>query len=287
MKESATIVCPHCIRQIKITRDMEKKKVKCPRCGEWLKIPNWEKILFLMNATMKKLERKGFGNFKKGLGTVEIGTPENGKVKIIQCAKEPDQLYTCYVPNSYTRDKKWNILYCFGAGGEGNYYVNLFKDVCEEVGWIVVTSHNAQAGPGEMIQKAIHAIWQDTHEKFNIDEKGCYATGFSAGSGMAFWMAKLYQDHFRGVIPMAVSTSWNVKGQVKIDIPTHIAIFFIIGDQDIWNFVANAVQQCRDKGHTVNMEIFAGDHCPPPKNVVREALLWMVSLTNAPLRHES
>ena len=195
-----------------------------------------------------------------------------GRIVTITCKDDPSQRYACYLPKSYTPKKKYPILYCFAPDGNGRVFVSLFKDVCERLGWIVVGSLNARNGPYEPIIAATKAMWKDTHARFSIKNGRCYSSGFSGGSGMAFNMARMYSEHFAGVIPMAVSTSWvrELKFPYK-----HIAIYFIIGSQDMVNVVKRHAEALKQNGHKVKVHVFSGGHIPPPKNVAEAAVEWM------------
>ena len=182
------------------------------------------------------------------------------------------QSYFCYLPTKYTKGKKWPILYCFSSDGNARPFIDkLFKDVCEKHGWIVVT---AKGGPNPAI---ISKVWQDTHSRFSINDKRCYSSGFSAGSGVAFIMAEKYADNFAGVIPMAMANTWARKTP---DLPKHISVYFIMGSQDSVGAVKGHAANLRKKGNKAEVKVFSGGHRPPPRDVAEGAVEWMVK--NAP-----
>ena len=61
-----------------------------------------------------------------------LALQEPGKTDVIKCAADPAQNYACYVPKAYTKAKKWPILYCYSPNAQGGYFVDLYRDVCEE-----------------------------------------------------------------------------------------------------------------------------------------------------------
>jgi poly(3-hydroxybutyrate) depolymerase len=198
-----------------------------------------------------------------------------GQVTTVTCKHDSSQTYACYVPGKYTKKKKWPILYCFSPGANGMSFVRLFKDVCERQGWIVVGSNNARNGPSGPIVTAMKAMWKDTHARFSINDKRCYASGFSGGSGMAFGMAQSYPDNFAGVIPMAVAGSWQKN---LPDIKKHIAVYFIIGDRDMVAHVKKTAEALKAKGNKTEVKVFSGGHTLPPKNVAEGAVDWLVKV---------
>jgi poly(3-hydroxybutyrate) depolymerase len=198
-----------------------------------------------------------------------------GQATTVTCKASPNQTYACYVPAKYSKKKKWPILYCYSPGGNGMSFVRMFKDVCERQGWIVVGSNNARNGPGGPIITAMKAMWKDTHDRFSINDKRCYASGFSGGSGMAFGMAQAYPDNFAGVIPMAVAGSWSKSPP---DIAKHIAVCFIIGDKDMVAHVKKTAEALKAKGNKTEVKVFSGGHTLPPKNVAEGAVDWLVKV---------
>jgi tetratricopeptide (TPR) repeat protein len=125
-------------------------------------------------------------------------------------------------------------------------------------------------------------MWHDTHERFKINEQGCYATGFSGGSGMSFWMAEAHPDNVSGVIPLAVASTW---AQGELDLPKHVSVFFIIGDKDAVPYVQKHVQSLRAKGNSAEMKTFSGGHQLPPATHTAAAIDWlqMIATEKIPL----
>ena len=201
--------------------------------------------------------------------------PVPGQVTTVSCKHDSSQTYACYVPSKYKKSKKWPILFCFAPDGNGMAFVRLFKDVCERQGWIVVGSNNARNGPGGPIIAATKAMWKDTRARLSVNEKRCYSSGFSGGSGMAFDMAKAYSDNWAGVIPMAVANSW---AETTPPIKKHIAVYFIIGDRDAVQYVKKHAEALKAKGNQVEVKVFSGGHTLPPKNVAEGAVDWMVKV---------
>ena len=199
-----------------------------------------------------------------------------GEAVQVKCLHDSSQSYACYLPKKYDKKKKWNILYCFSPGGNGMGFVNLYMEVCEKHGWIVVGSNNARNGPVAPIWKSINAVWKDTHKRFSLDEKGHYSSGFSGGSGMAFWLAEKYPDNWSGVIPMAVAGSWAEKTP---DLPVYVSVFFIIGDRDgTIKYCKKHAKVLKEKGNQTEIKLFSGGHQPPPKETAAEAVEWMVKI---------
>ena len=200
-----------------------------------------------------------------------LALQEPGKTDVIKCAADPAQNYACYVPKAYTKAKKWPILYCYSPNAQGGYFVDLYRDVCEEVGWIVVGSNNSQNGPGEPILAAMKAMWADTHAKLNIDDRRIFASGFSGGARVSFWMASLYPDNFAGVIAIGAGTT--AEGKVA---PKGMAVWLMCGEQDPNLKELEALEaKLKNEGFKYQRKTFPGGHTMPGKELASEAIRWV------------
>jgi hypothetical protein len=62
----------------------------------------------------------------------------------IPCDVDPTQSYAVYLPSSYTPLKRWPIIYAFDPEARGRVPVNLYKEVAEKYGYIIVGSNNSR-----------------------------------------------------------------------------------------------------------------------------------------------
>ncbi len=199
-----------------------------------------------------------------------VALQEAGKTDVIKCTADPSQNYACYVPKGYTKAKKWPILYCYSPNAQGGYFVDLYRDVCEEVGWIVVGSNNSQNGPWEPINTAMKAMWADTHARFNIDDKRIFASGFSGGSRVSFMMATLYPENIAGVIGIGAGTP---DGKVS---PKGMAVWIMCGEQDPNLKELEALDaKLKSEGYKYVRKTFPGGHTMPGKDLASEAIRWV------------
>jgi dienelactone hydrolase len=199
-----------------------------------------------------------------------LALQEPGKTDVIKCTADPSQNYSCYVPKAYNKAKKWPILYCYSPNAQGGYFVDLYRDVCEEVGWIVVGSNNSQNGPWEPINTAMKAMWADTHARFSIDDKRIFASGFSGGSRVSFMMATLYPDNIAGVIGIGAGTP---DGKVA---PKGMAVWIMCGEQDPNLKELEALEtKLKTDGYKYVRKTFPGGHTMPGKELASEAIRWV------------
>jgi len=200
-----------------------------------------------------------------------LALQEPGKTEVVKCAADPAQNYACYVPKAYNKARKWPILYCYSPNAQGGFFVDLYRDVCEEVGWIVVGSNNSQNGPGEPILAAMKAMWADTHAKFSIDDKRVFASGFSGGARVSFWMSNVYSENFAGVIAIGAGLPPDGKLGAK-----GMAIWLMCGEQDPNLKELEPLEgKLKGDGYKVVRRTFPGGHTVPGKDLASEAVRWV------------
>ena len=197
---------------------------------------------------------------------------ETGKVieKVVTLHDEK-QSYALYLPKAYTPEKKWPILYGFSPGARGSDPVRLFQAAAEKHGWIVVGSNNSQNGPHEPIQEAVDALLKDTAARLAIDDSRRYATGFSGGARVAFWLST--EKGFAGVMPCGAGLS---QGQKPIEKGSKLAVFGMVGTRDF-----NYIEMIRLEETLARLEvrarlaIFDGEHRWPPFELAGAGLRYM------------
>jgi dienelactone hydrolase len=198
--------------------------------------------------------------------------PGPGKMAMVTCKANPEQRYSCYVPKAYTPKKAWPILYCFSPNANGDAFVQRYRNVCEERGWIVVGSMNSRNGPWEPIKAAIDAMWKDTEERFHLSKKMRYASGFSGGARVSFGLAEMKPDFFAGVIAIGAGLSSTNRGLPRKE----LRIWLMCGQTD---FNLNELQQLhprlKDNGNPVEFKTFPGAHVMPPVSLMEDAVRFM------------
>ena len=97
------------------------------------------------------------------------------------------------------------------------------------------------------ILAAMKAMWADTHAKLSIDDKRVFASGFSGGARVSFWMSSLYPQNVAGVIAIGAGTS---DGKVE---PKGMAVWLMCGESDFnlkeLEALDAKVEQLKKSGH--------------------------------------
>jgi dienelactone hydrolase len=197
-----------------------------------------------------------------------------GKIvdKVI-CKADPTQSYALYLPPGYSKDQKRPILYAFDPAARGRLPVELFKPAAEKYGYIVVGSNNSRNGPGDVIHRAIWAMWRDTRARFAIDEKRIYATGFSGGARVASVFHVLTKKACAGIIACGAGLSPAVRDAAAIK---PAAWYGIIGLADFnYREIMGLDKTLDEAGVDHHVHVLETDHRWPPQEACTVALEWM------------
>lgn len=107
----------------------------------------------------------------------------------VRCRDVSGQSYALYVPGQYDNKKSWPVILIFDPAARGRAGINAFVEAGRKYGFILACSNNSRNGPlGESFTAAA-AMLQDVEERYTIDQKRIYASGFSGGSRFAMALA--------------------------------------------------------------------------------------------------
>jgi dienelactone hydrolase len=196
--------------------------------------------------------------------------PRGQTIERVVCHHDAAQSYALFLPTNYTSNKKWPIIYSFDPGARGRVPVELFKTAAEKYGYIVVGSNNSRNGIP--IRNIIETLWADTHERFSIDGKRVYASGFSGGARVAIIFGYAYEDAVAGVIACSGGFPQSVT-------PTKEMPFVLFGTTgtDDFNFpeMKNLKRTLNTLGVANRLVVFNGGHIWLPEAVCTEAIEWL------------
>lgn len=201
--------------------------------------------------------------------TLETGKP----LDRIACKNDPNQSYALYLPDQYTPDKKWPVLYIFDPGGRAASALELFIPAAKKYGFILVCSWNAKNGPSQIIHQAIWAIWNDTRERFSIDPRRICAAGFSGGARIASLMHVLTNKSCAGIIACGAGLSLSIQ-----DLPSISPVYYygLVGLKDFNYNEMNVLAKNLDKNKMPNhLHILDMEHRWPAPEILTSALEWL------------
>jgi dienelactone hydrolase len=194
-------------------------------------------------------------------------------IEAVPCKRFPGQSYALYLPAAYTPQKSWPIVYAFDPGAQGDIPVRRYHDVAEKYGYILAGSNNSQNFLGNSEATAIEAILADTEERFSLDPKRIYTTGFSGGARVATLVALRCTGPCKvaGVMASGATYPTNISPT-----PTDSFLYFMaLGDTDFNypEFVQTRLAKER-LGSPYRLRMFPEPHQWAPASVFEEAVAW-------------
>jgi predicted esterase len=178
--------------------------------------------------------------------------------------------YALYLPSQYTPGKKWPVLMAFDPGGNGAEPVKAFQQAAEKFGFIVAGSNNSRnfADPTE----AIRLFSADLLQRYAIDKRRVYLTGFSGGARVASSIAM----NCKGCVAGLIACGAGLPKGGSLPTPDMGDWFLTTGTEDFnYQEVSKLYEELSSKHVAARLAIFAGPHSWLPPALAEEALAWM------------
>ena len=205
---------------------------------------------------------------------LEEPMPVDRLVEGVACANDPSQTYTLYLPPGYGSeqpDRAWPVLLIFDPRGRSVLAAGLFVDAARDYGWILMSSDNTRSDTGwEPNQKALEAMWPELGQRYAVDPRRIYATGFSGGAIAAYFLSRA-TGGLAGII--GVGGRWP-QGMSSEDLD--FAHFGIVGSTDFNYHEMQEIDAMFAQQKIVHrLEVFDGPHRWMGPSLAREAVEWM------------
>lgn len=205
-------------------------------------------------------------------GSVPDGIRPGEIIEAVPCQRAPGQSYALYLPAAYTPQKRWPIVYLFDPGAEGDRPVRLYREVAEKYGYILAGSNNSQNFLAD-VSKAIQAMWFDTEERFALDPRRIYTTGFSGGARVATAVALRCSGtcQVAGVVASGATYPANISLSEK----DSFLYFMALGDADFNYPEVVQTRLAKERmGSPYRVRLFPGPHQWSPASIFEEAIQW-------------
>lgn len=188
----------------------------------------------------------------------------------------PDQTYALYLPESYTSNKKYPVIFFFEPLARGRLPVDRYQSLAEKYDLILTCSNNSRNYTSPFLSfDAADFMINDVLKKFSVNEDLIIASGFSGGSRVAIAVSTL-TDHIKGVIGIgAVGPIYSEHGLKKYH---KIPYAGLVGNKD-FNYVEHfrGEQQFQKEGIENIRLVFDRDHKWAPADDYEIALIWMLA----------
>ena len=193
-------------------------------------------------------------------------------IERLVCKNNPDQSYALYLPSGYSPTQKWALLAAFDPGARGGIPIERFKEAAERYGYVLCGSNNSRNGPLQPSAEAAKAMLGDVSERFSIDEKRVYLTGFSGGARAATAMAVWLKEQIAGVIACGAGFAAGIEPSSSLP----FVFYGTVGNED-FNYaeLKQLDRKLQGSGVTHRIEVFEGGHSWAPSDVGVRAVEWL------------
>ncbi len=198
--------------------------------------------------------------------------PTGTIIPIVVTRAEPDQTYALYLPSSYDARRTWPVIFAFDPTARGQTPLECFRESAEKYGYIVVGSNISRNGPLSTSLRAGLVMMRDVLDRFSVDERRLYTTGFSGGARVASMTAQVQKGRIAGVIGCAAGFP-EVEGPTA---QTPFAFCGTVGDEDYnWLEMNRLDRTLASLGKPHRLLRFSGGHTWPPRDVATAAVEWL------------
>ena len=199
---------------------------------------------------------------------------EKGKITdSLLCANHPGYSYSLYLPTNYDSRKRWPAILIFDPAARAKVAVEVFTKAAEQYGYVVACSYNSRNGPANNNFTAADYMFADLKQRFSLDEKRIFASGFSGGSRFAFSLASSGRI-FAGVIGCGAGLP-----NERIYYPSSGSTFIyygIVGTRDMNYLEMFDLDGFLKKTGVVGyLKTFDGGHQWPTPDIICEAVEWV------------
>jgi len=222
-------------------------------------LPWWKAMKFLIGKAL----------FAGLALSVQAGEFEPGKIiEEVQCRKAQSYSYLLYLPSSYTPDRAegWPVLFAMDPGGGNKNSIRLHIKGAEKNNWIIAMSIQSKNG-NKRSDHAIAAMVGDVFKRFAVDQERCYATGFSGGGRMAFWLANERKKNIIGIIPCGAGGAGNRYSNRALAYGLCGGYCF-----NRWDMAITFNERIRGRGR---LRFFPGGHVWADEDLISDAITWL------------
>jgi len=232
-------------------------------------LPVFILIVFLFNACGDSAKKTDKRKFQKNRQTVLFA---QGQIyDIVKCVGDTSYSYALYLPEDYTQNSVYPVIFFFDAHKRGKLPVKKYRSLADKYGYILAGSNNSTNGQSQKeMGKAVNMMMNDVKQRFKTDNNRIYTSGFSGGARVASSVA-LFDGGVKGVIGCAAGFP-----QINSKPLSNFAYIGIVGNEDFNYLEMKDIDNTLDSWDTYNyLLIYNGKHDWPPAKVMNQAFMFM------------
>ncbi len=144
-----------------------------------------------------------------------------------------DVRHLVFTPSAYAADvehRRWPLIVgLHGTAGHPEQVMDFprFQDLAERFGFLVVCPYSS--GVGDLAQRYVAAVVDDTQRHFRVDPERIFLLGFSRGGAGVWGLGARYSDRWAGLVPISPATS---SDPALLERMRDLPVLVVIGDQD-------------------------------------------------------
>jgi len=228
-------------------------------------------ILFSSSACQKKTKKHIEQNQEQPVIVYDTTSAKGTILPDAKTRADSTISFALYLPAGYSVRSNWPVIFIFDAQARGKLPLELYKDLAEKYGYILIGSNNSKNRTDWAVNKEeIRKLMSDAFGRFAIDQQRVYTMGFSGGARVACLVA-IDLAKIQGVIGCAA-------GFPQLDKPIGNR-FCYIGFSGDENF--NHVEMVKldenlvSSGMPYFIRFYKGKHDWPPAGIMNEGFLWL------------
>ncbi len=196
-----------------------------------------------------------------------------GEITEIKIKQDTALSYALYLPSGYSNDSTYPLMYAFDPSGSGKIPLNLYKELADKYGYILVGSNNSKNGMTWQETKIVtEKLFVDVQSRLPVNLQRIYLLGFSGGARVAHGLAGI-TGMVNGVIACgAAAPAGGTKNPRK-----NFTFIALIGDKDLNYSEVKKYDLLEMTDHQAKHMLitFDGKHEWPSASVMNEGMLWM------------
>ncbi|MDO9254355.1 MAG: hypothetical protein Q7U54_02495 [Bacteroidales bacterium] len=189
----------------------------------------------------------------------------------VACTSDTNTTYALVLPPQYDKGKPSPLLILFDPGGSGLLPVNHFSSEAGKNGFIIAGSNNSKNGIDfEQTTAIFRKMLADISQRFNIEKKAIYVSGFSGGSRVAGAVA-ITEAGIAGVVGCGAglpAINRNPAGP--------FSYLAVVGNKDFnYSEIRQLDAMLESARYQHHLLVFDGIHQWPPKELLPDIFTWL------------
>jgi len=208
---------------------------------------------------------------------IDATLPAGRIIRQITSRADTSQRYALYLPSTYTRDRRWPILFLLDPRGRALIPLQRFQPVAERLGYIAISSYNTLSdGPREPNYKAMNAMLDDVQRSLPVDSRRFYLVGFSGTARFAWELSTQLTGTMAGIVGAGAAVPGG-RAWIRSNIGKSSPVLFgAIGTLDPnYEELRSFDAELDTIGALHHVERFDGGHQWPPTDLSTRAVEWL------------